>query len=102
MVPQQSRADISNQVVLRARGQVTIPAEIRDALGLKEGDRLIVTVQKNTVVLVPVSSIPRDQLWYWTPEFQAGELEIETEGPGPVFLSEEEFDAYLAAIPAAD
>jgi AbrB family looped-hinge helix DNA binding protein len=30
-----------NSSVLTRKGQVTIPAEFRDALGLKEGDRLV-------------------------------------------------------------
>ena len=31
---------------LRDRGQVTIPEEIRDTLGLEPGDRIIVNVQR--------------------------------------------------------
>jgi AbrB family looped-hinge helix DNA binding protein len=31
----------ANSSVLTRKGQVTIPAEFRDALGLKEGDRLV-------------------------------------------------------------
>jgi len=38
-------------VKLRRKGQVVIPKEIREALGLKEGDRLLVGVEGERVIL---------------------------------------------------
>ena len=38
---------------MTSKGQVTIPAEIRRALGLGEGDRLEVQLEADTVCLRP-------------------------------------------------
>ncbi len=39
-------------VNVRHKGQVTIPASIRDELGLKEGDRLLVQRRGQEIVLI--------------------------------------------------
>jgi AbrB family looped-hinge helix DNA binding protein len=39
-------------VNVRHKGQITIPASIRDELGLKEGDRLLVKRRGQEIVLV--------------------------------------------------
>ena len=87
--------------VVRARGQVTLPAQVRLALGLREGDNLLVTIEQGRIVLIPAALIPRDQAWFWTPEWQAGEREVEVDlahgRPGRVFDSDDEFLAALAA-----
>jgi AbrB family looped-hinge helix DNA binding protein len=38
---------------LRARGTITIPQDVRDALDLAEGDQLVVTVEDDRIVLTP-------------------------------------------------
>ena len=46
--------------VLTRKGQVTVPAEIRRALGLKEGDKLIVSLddsREGQITLRPVRSV---------------------------------------------
>ncbi len=48
--------------VLRA-GQVTLPAEARKALALKEGDYLEAEVVEGTLRLKPVSLVDRAALW---------------------------------------
>ncbi|GAA1748509.1 AbrB/MazE/SpoVT family DNA-binding domain-containing protein [Luedemannella helvata] len=89
------------RAVLRARGQVTLPAHVRMELGLRDGDDLIVTVDSGRVILTPATLVPRDQDWFWTPEWQAGERQVDAElaagKPGQVFGSDEEFLATLAA-----
>lgn len=40
------------------RGQVTLPAEVRRALGLKGGDSLEVGVEDGRIVLQPVMTLP--------------------------------------------
>ena len=37
---------------VRHKGQITLPADIRDELGLKEGDRLLVELRGKEIVLV--------------------------------------------------
>lgn len=43
-----------------AKGQTTIPKPIRDALGLKPGDRVLFVRKKDEVLLVPVSNTLRE------------------------------------------
>lgn len=40
------------------RGQVTLPASVRKALGLKPGDILLVEVEEGRVVLEPARVLP--------------------------------------------
>lgn len=84
---------------LRSRGAVTIPQDIREQLDLEEGDQFVVTVEDDRIVLTPTSIIPDDQAWFWTPEWQAGEREVDEAiargEKGRVFYSSEEFLAAL-------
>ncbi len=43
---------------LSPRGQVTLPAAIRKALGLKAGDALLLRVEEGRVVLEPARLLP--------------------------------------------
>ena len=42
---------IAKTVRLGRKGQMVLPKEVRDSLGLKEGDRLIVSVEGGQVIL---------------------------------------------------
>ncbi|MGQ3685679.1 MAG: AbrB/MazE/SpoVT family DNA-binding domain-containing protein [Candidatus Loosdrechtia sp.] len=57
-------------VTVSSKGQIAIPKEIRDALSIKGGDRLIFNVENGKLVLEPVINIPRSQAWFWTHEMQ--------------------------------
>jgi hypothetical protein len=39
----------------------------------------MVTVRDGEVVLTPASVVPRDQAWFWTPEWQAGEVQADAD-----------------------
>lgn len=43
--------------VLTRKGQITVPAEMRRALGLKEGDRVVVTLKGNEVRVARIGSV---------------------------------------------
>jgi AbrB family looped-hinge helix DNA binding protein len=57
--------------------QVSIPKNVRDALGLTEGDYLEVEERDGEIVMIPQRLIDADQAWFWTPEWQACEREVE-------------------------
>lgn len=84
-----------SRATLRAKGQITLPREVRDALHVSEGDDIAFDVDEDgTVVLHGLKSIPADQAWFWTEEWQAGEREADEQiarGEGTVYLSDEEF-----------
>jgi len=50
-------------VTMKDRGDLRIPAEIRHRVGLHDGDRLLVEIRGNEVVLTPLPpKVPLDQL----------------------------------------
>ncbi len=62
-----------------AKHQLTLPKEIVKAARLSPGDPLEVIYQDDTIILRPQVHIPRDQAWFWTKEWQKGELEAEAD-----------------------
>jgi AbrB family looped-hinge helix DNA binding protein len=48
---------------LRRAAQLTLPAEVRDALRLKEGDYLEARIVGDGVLLKPVSMVARQRAW---------------------------------------
>lgn len=88
----------ANKTVLRKKHILTIPRELVNRLRLEEGDEFIVTEEDGRIVLTPALSIPADQAWFWSPEWQARVAEAEADrlsGNSTVYRSEEEFLASL-------
>ena len=85
---------------VRAKGQITIPAHIRQAARLEEGDPVGVEIVEDGILLRPMKLIDASQAWFWTPEWQAGERQADAEiaaGLGMRFESDEEMIAFLDA-----
>lgn len=85
---------------VRGRGQLTLPAEVREALRVAEGDEVEFTrYEDGTITVRGLKTIPADQAWFWSPEWQAGEREadqdIAAEDLSPVYGSAEEMFADL-------
>ena len=60
MLNSQNKAEAMDMVTLGERGQVVIPAQIRDRLGLKPGDKLMAFCKHAEMIcLVPASSMRR-------------------------------------------
>ena len=59
--------------IMRAKGQVTIPQDVREAAHLEEGDPIEVVVTADGILLRPKKLIDASQAWFWTPEWQQGE-----------------------------
>jgi AbrB family looped-hinge helix DNA binding protein len=63
---------------LRVKGQVTIPAEIREILGAKEGDELVfMTDEDGRVIIERVQIVPPEQAWFWSKRWQRLENEAQ-------------------------
>jgi len=64
---------------ISSKRQIAIPKKIMETLDLKPGDEVEFDVKKGAVRLVPTKTIkiPRDQAWFWTPEWQAMEREAD-------------------------
>jgi AbrB family looped-hinge helix DNA binding protein len=71
-----TEADAMARTTLRAKGQLTLPDDIRRAAKLQAGDLIEVEVtETGEVILRPLATVDRSQAWFWTPEWQAGEHE---------------------------
>ncbi|SFT91246.1 hypothetical protein SAMN04487904_1136 [Actinopolyspora lacussalsi subsp. righensis] len=57
---------------------MTLPESVAKVLGVAEGDDLEFTIDESgTITVRGWTSIPTDQRWFWTPEWQAGEAEAD-------------------------
>jgi len=54
-------------------GQITLPASVRRALMVAEGDYLEVRAEEDGIHLVPKKLIDSSQAYFWSPSWQAGE-----------------------------
>ena len=52
-------------------GQITIPVAIRQALNLREGDYVEVSLAEDRIILTPKQVVDRSQAYFWTAEWQA-------------------------------
>lgn len=64
-----------SSTVVRGKGQITIPSEIRKAARLEEGDPVEVEIVEGGILLRPCKVIDATQAWFWQPGWQAGERE---------------------------
>src|SRR5215211_700800 len=72
-------------VTLRPKRQITLPAEICEALGLQVGDRLQVSVSNNALVVKPRKAVALEALREIQSAFAASglsEQELQDEGRG--------------------
>lgn len=86
--------------------QVSLPKVLRERLGLRPGDRLVVEEREGNLILTPAATVPRDQLYFWSRRWQEGEQQAEADiqagrtsrayGPGEV----EKMAADLVEVPA--
>ncbi len=57
--------------------QITIPAHIRKALKFDIGSLVDCVIEKGALIIKPVTTVDKDQSWFWTEEWQEGEREVE-------------------------
>ncbi len=50
------------EVPLREKGRITIPAKVRKALGLREGDRLQLKTEGGAIILAPKRVVTSKQI----------------------------------------
>jgi AbrB family looped-hinge helix DNA binding protein len=67
------------RTTLRAKGQVTLPDEIRKAAHLEEGDLLEAELTADGILLRPQKVIDSTQAWFWSPDWQASEREADAD-----------------------
>lgn len=59
--------------------QITLPARIRKQANIRVGDLVEVEVRKDGVLLRPVTTVDRNQAWFWSKRWQEEEKKVETD-----------------------
>jgi bifunctional DNA-binding transcriptional regulator/antitoxin component of YhaV-PrlF toxin-antitoxin module len=72
-----SRHVLEEAIRLGPKDQVTIPHRISKALKLKKGDHILMRLVGKRVEMIPASLIPKEQLWFWTQEWQRREHQVD-------------------------
>ena len=64
---------------ISSKRQISIPKKVMETMDLQPGDEVEFQIEKNTARLIPIKTIkvPRDQAWFWTPEWQIKESEAD-------------------------
>ncbi len=58
-------------------GQITLPAVVRRAAGIEEGDLMAVTVERDSIVLTPKRLVDKSQAYFFSQDWQQGEREAD-------------------------
>ena len=67
-------------VKVKEKFQITLPAELREALHLAVGDLLEATIQDNVIVLKPKIVVDREQAWT---KIERAMASVEDRAPNP-------------------
>ena len=62
---------------LRERGQVTIPADVREAAHVEAGAVFECHVEDGRIIMTPKVLVDADQAWFWTERWQTMEREAD-------------------------
>lgn len=66
---------VTEIVRVTRRGQITLPASLREALHVEEGDYIQFLIEGTTASLTVKKLIDKSQAYFWTREWQEGERE---------------------------
>ena len=86
------------RTTLRAKGQLTLPEEIRSAARLEEGDLLDAEITADGILLRPRKLIDATQAWFWEPGWQAGERDADADADAGRTESFESGGAFVAQL----
>ena len=91
---------MTGHTTVRNKGQVTIPADIRRATGLEEGDPVEVEVVEGGILLRPQKVIDATQAWFWSSAWQKSiRRSVEQIEAGKGVVSDDD-ETFLTALDA--
>jgi AbrB family looped-hinge helix DNA binding protein len=90
-----------SSTIVRKKGSVTIPADIRKAARLAEGDLIEVEMTADGILLKPKKIIDATQAWFWTPAWQARERQADEDLASGRFQRFENDEALIEAFESA-
>ncbi|MEJ2421121.1 MAG: AbrB/MazE/SpoVT family DNA-binding domain-containing protein [Acidobacteriota bacterium] len=70
---------MTHLATISSKFQISLPKALRDRLGLKPGDHLVVEEQDGNLVLTPAATVPKGQLFFWSRRWQEGEAKAESD-----------------------
>ena len=89
------------RTTLRAKGQLTLPEDIRSAARLEEGDLLEVEITPDGILMRPQKLIDTTQAWFWNPTWQAGEREADADRAVGRVENFDSGEAFIAGLRSA-
>lgn len=79
-------------------GQVTLPASVRRALRIEEGDLVEVRLAGDDIIISPKKLIDSSQAYFWTASWQAAEKEANEDIAGGRTHAFDDVDAAINAL----
>ena len=64
-------------IKIQKKYQITLPKALREFYSLKVGDHISIEKKDGAISLVPISIIPKDQRYFYTPDWQKMEAEAD-------------------------
>jgi AbrB family looped-hinge helix DNA binding protein len=86
------------KMTLRDRGQITIPAEVRDAAHVDTGAVFDVQVVDGRIVMTPQVVVDASQAWFWTERWQAMERKADEDYASGRYTSYDSFEDLIAGL----
>ena len=86
------------KTTLRERGQITIPADVRDAANVDAGAVFEVEVVDGTIVMTPQVVVDASQAWFWTKRWQTVEKEADEDYAAGRYKSYDNFEDFIAGL----
>lgn len=83
-------------------GQITLPAAVRRAVNVEEGDYIEVRVEGDVIVLTPKKLIDKSQSYFWTAEWQAAEREASADIAAGRVCEFEDVEDLIASLEGKD
>jgi len=83
---------------LRAKGQLTIPPEIRQAAHLEENAPVYFTITDQGILLRPGKVIDASQSWFWTERWQQMEREADASFAAGRHKTFDDAESFLADL----
>ena len=83
-------------------GQITLPAAVRRAAGITEGDLVAVSIEGDTITLVPKRLVDKSQAYVWSDAWQQAEREASEDIAQGRVRSFSDVEALIAALEAGE
>lgn len=84
--------------MLRSKGQLTIPVELRKAAHLEENAPVVFELTEQGLLLRPGKIVASDQAWFWTERWQRMEREADASFAAGRHQSFDDVESFLAEL----